>query len=71
MRGNVEMQDPSSIVTQDDEHEQHPERGCRYREKIECDAFCSMVLKKCPLEHDPKATLTRPGKALESMQTII
>ena len=34
---DVEMKNPSPVVSQNDEHEQHPERGGRHRKEIECD----------------------------------
>jgi hypothetical protein len=43
---HVRVQDLSSIVTEDYQHEQHPKRCCRYREKICGDDVFGVVLKE-------------------------
>jgi hypothetical protein len=46
MLSNIHMQDSPSVMAQDDQHEQHPERRRRDREEIQRDRILEMVLEK-------------------------
>lgn len=46
IRGDVEVQDPATIVTRDDEHEQHLERRRRHGKEVERDKLFRMIVEE-------------------------
>ena len=59
MRGYAEMHDATTLVVQDDEHEQEPKRGSRHDEEIDGRQTVHMVPKECPPGLRASAALTK------------
>lgn len=47
MVGHIEMQDPTTVIAEYDEHEKNFESGGWNREKVERDEFFGMILQEC------------------------
>ena len=48
VRCDVEIQNPSPVVAQDDQHKQDPESGRRYSEEIKRNEISGMIFEKRP-----------------------
>ena len=47
MVGDIEMQDPTTVVAENDEHKKDFETGCWNRKEIERDEFFGVILQEC------------------------
>ena len=47
MIGYIEMQNPTTVIAENNEHKKDFERSCWNGEKIERDEFPGVILQKC------------------------
>ena len=47
MVGYIEMQDPTTVIAENDEHKKDFEAGRWHRKEVERDEFFGMILQEC------------------------